>query len=111
MTIKGYCTFHNNLYVGDSIKNPVLVKWKLKHGAGQLSIYVITEAVCDTDQLDIYHCAFLKQKYYKKHPAHVYGIASSYKEAIDLVIKISDESHVYGMDGNLIGYLKRVSGD
>ncbi len=111
MSIKGYCTFYKNLYIGESIKNPIKVKWKLKHGAGQLSIYVISRAMNENDQLDIEHCAFLKQRYYKKHPAYVYGIAGSYKEALDIVLKISEDSHMYGMDGDLIGFLNKVSGE
>ena len=111
MSIKGYCTFYKNLYIGESIKNPVLVKWKLKHGAGQLSIFVVSEAQNENDQLEIEHCSFLKQKYYRKHPLLIYGIAGSYKEALDIVLRISEDSHMYGMDGNLIGFLRKVSGE
>ena len=49
--------FHKELYVGDSIKNARKVKWKLKHHAGQLSIFVIALSG-GSDQLEIYHCAF-----------------------------------------------------
>ncbi len=111
MSIRGYCTFYKNLYIGSSIKNPALVKWKLKHGAGQLSIYVVTETLSGQDQLEISHCAFLKQRYFRRHPLKVYAIASSYNEAIDIIIKISEDSHTQGMDGDLIGFLKKVSGD
>ncbi len=106
MSIKGYCTFYKNLYVGDSIKNSALVRWKLKHGAGQLMIYVITAAANESDQLEITHCAFLKQKYYKTHPAFVYGIAGSKSEAMDIVIRISEEASQNGMSGNIRGYLE-----
>ncbi|WP_026669828.1 hypothetical protein [Butyrivibrio sp. AE3006] len=111
MSIRGYCRFYKNLYVGESIKNSAKVKWKLKHGAGQLLIYVITAAANEADQLEVTHCAFLKQKYYKKHPAFVYGIAGSREEAFDLIVKISEEASACGMEGDLKGYLNTVLGE
>ena len=106
MSVRSCCKFYKNLYVGDSIKNSALVRWKIKHGAGQLMIYLITEPANESDQLEIVHCAFLKQKYYRRHPVMVYGIAGSRQEAMDIVIKISEEASVNGMDGDLKGYLK-----
>ena len=105
MTLKGYCTFYKNLYIGDSIRHAERVKWKLKHGAGQLSIYVITNTLSGQDQLEIVHCANLKQPYYKEHPALVYGIAKGYGEALELVRRISEEASNAGMDGELLPYL------
>ncbi len=106
MSIRGYCRFYKNLYVGDSIRNSAAVRWKLKHGAGQLGIYVITASDNAENQLEITHCAFLKQKYYKRHPVLVYGIAGNKSEALDLIIKISDEALNYGMEGRLKDYLE-----
>lgn len=106
MNKRGFCRFYKNLYFGDSVKKHNTVKWKLYHGAGQLRIYVITRPFADGDQLDIMHCAFLKQPYYRQHPVMVYGIAGSYDEAIDLVIKISDEAAECGMTGQLLEYLE-----
>lgn len=76
--------FYKHLYIGESIKNPGLIKWKLKHHAGQLSIYVIALAF-GTDQLEIYHNAILQQTYYKKNPPFIIGIGGSYEEALELV--------------------------
>lgn len=111
MSIRGYCRFYKNLYVGDSIKNAALVRWKLKHGAGQLMIYVISSAMNQEDQLEISHCAFLKQKYYRKHPAFIYAIAGSQSEAMDILIKISEEASASGMEGDLKGYLESSLGE
>ncbi|WP_155831402.1 MULTISPECIES: hypothetical protein [unclassified Butyrivibrio] len=111
MSIKGFCTFYSNLYIGESIKNPRLVKWKLKHGAGQLFIYVITAPEMAGGQLEIKHCAVLKQKYYKRHPAFVYGIAGSYKEAVDIIVKLCDEANENGLTGDIKGYLGGALGD
>ena len=111
MVLGGYCSFYKNLYTGASIKNVSAVKRKLKRGKYTLRVFVITAPFADGDQLDIMHSAFLKQKYYKKHPALVYGIAGSYSEALDIVMRISEDAHTFGMDGDLIGFLKKVSGD
>lgn len=83
--------FYKNLYIGEGIKNPNKVKWKLRRNAGQLSIYVIAAAPGD-DQLEIYHCAFLQQKYYKKHSPYIVGIASGYEEAVDMVVKLTQDA-------------------
>ena len=83
--------FYKKLYVGESIKNPNKVKWKLRHNAGQFKVYVIALAEGD-GQLEIYHCAFLQQKYCKKNPPYVIGIAGDYKEAVNIVIRITEEA-------------------
>ncbi len=80
--------FYKNLYVGESIKKPNKVKWKLRHNAGQFQVYVIALA-SGTDQLEIYHCAFLQQKYYKVHPPYIIGIAGGYEEAVEMVVEMT----------------------
>ena len=81
------------------------VKWKLYHGSGQFTIYCIKRADSDGDQLDIIHSAFLQQKYFRDNPAYIYGIASSYKEALDLVLKITEEAMEAGYEGRILDYL------
>ena len=80
--------FYKNLYIGEGIKHPNIVKWKLRHNAGQFQVYVIALAA-RRDQLEIYHCAFLQQKYYKKHPPYIIGVAKKYEEALDIVVEIT----------------------
>lgn len=79
--------FHKKLYVGSSIQNIGKVKWKLKHHAGQLGIFVIALSE-GRDELDIFHCAFLQQKYYKCYPPCIVGIANGYDEALELLQKM-----------------------
>lgn len=81
--------FYKNLYVGEGIKHPGTVKWKLRHNAGQFQLYVIALAA-GNDQLEIYHCAFLQQKYYRKHPPYIIGIAKKYEDALDIVVEITE---------------------
>lgn len=98
--------FYKNLYVGDTVKNPEKVKWKLKHRAGQMNIYVIAFAE-GSDQLEFYHCAFLKQKYYRKHAPYIIGIANGREEAVEIVERIAMECFKAGRGGNLKDYLRR----
>lgn len=97
--------FYKYLYVGDNIKNPDKVKRKLKYHAGQLFIYVICIAN-GSDQLEIYHCAYLKQKYYRYHPPVIVGIAGSYEEAVNIVVQITKESLEFTGCCDLKEYLK-----
>ena len=55
--------FYKYLYIGDTVKDPAKAKRKLKLHAGQL-VYVICIAQ-GNDQLEIFHSAYLKQKYYR----------------------------------------------
>ncbi len=59
---------------GPSIRNVNKIKWKLLTGRGQLGIYLISLSRT-SDQLDIFHCALLKQKYFDKKALQVVGIA------------------------------------
>ena len=105
MRKRGFCRFYKNLYWGDSVKKHSLVKWKLYHGSGQLTIYCVKRAETEGDQLDIIHCAFLKQPYFRSNPAYIYGIAGNYNEAMDIVLKITEEAIRAGYEGRLIDYL------
>ena len=104
----GFCEFSKDLYWGPGVKKKGLVKLNLFLGRGQFDIYCVTKAMNDNDQLDIVHCAFLRQPYYFKHPAFIYGIASSQAEAMDIVLRISQEASIAGMDGRLSEYLQRA---
>lgn len=101
-----YCRFYRELYWGDSVKKRSLVKWRLKHGRGQFTIYCVMKAFTESDQLDIINSDYLTQPYYLKHPAYIYGIAGSYNEALDIVVRISDEAARVGYEGRLRDYLQ-----
>lgn len=97
--------FYRYLYVGDNIKNPNKIKWKLKHHAG-VQVYVITIAA-GNDQLELFQSAYLKQKYFRKHPPIVVGIASDYNEAVQIVMRITQECLSITGNCNLKEYLKQ----
>ena len=105
MIKRGFCRFYKELYWGESVKKHSQVKWKLYHGGGQFTIFCIKRADSKDDQLDIIHCAFLKQPYYRTNPAYIYGIAGSYSEALDIVLQITNEALEAGYEGKLLEYL------
>ncbi len=101
---EAYMKFYKDLYVGDTIKNIKKVKRKLWRNAGQVGIYVI--ALCEgQDQLEIYNSAYLQQKYYKKYPPYIIGIANGYDEAVGIVCKIAKEAYEVNQNCDLKKYL------
>ena len=101
-----YCEFCKNLYVSSAIKHPVRVKWKLKHGAGQLLVYVVAASTTVDGQLDVIHAVNLKQDYYRRHPVYVYGLAQTYRGAMRIVTRIAEESIAKGYGADFSRYLK-----
>lgn len=97
--------FYKFLYIGDTVTDPVKIKRKLKHHAG-VHAYVITIAQ-GADQLEVFHSAYLKQKYYRYHPPIIVGIASNYDEAVQIVVKITQECLSATGTCNLKEYLKQ----
>jgi hypothetical protein len=90
--------WHKNLYVSENIhhkQNKVI--WKIKHGAGQIGIYIITLASNEANLLDIIPSTDLMFKAYPKSHLHVVGLAKGYDEALSVASTIIDE--VYHMTG------------
>lgn len=96
--------FYKCLYIGDTVKNPSKIKRRLKLHAG-VSVHIIAFAP-GNDQLEIYHSAFLKQSYYRKHPPVIIGLAGSHDEAVEIVVKITKECLLATGNCNLKEYLK-----
>ena len=101
--------FYKNLYVGPSVKNPDKVKRNLMIGRGQPTIYVIalspSEPGPGANQLEIMHCANLKQPYYKKYPPYILGITSGRIEAIELVRDLVQQAYDHTGSGDVRAYL------
>lgn len=93
------------------MRNLPVIKWKLTHGAGQMTVYLITDAIGKGNQLAIMHCANLKQPFYRDRPMTVYGIAEGYEEARQMIVRISDEACRAGYTGQLKAYLDAAVDD
>ena len=68
----------------------------------QLGIYLISLSRT-SDQLDIFHCALLKQKYFDKKALQVVGIAEGREEAIFLVQQMLQDTIDAGMETDIKG--------
>ena len=97
--------FYKYLYVGETIKNVNLVKWKLKHAAGMLDVHLITISFNNDDQLDCFHNGLLKQKIFRNVDYYVVGIANGREEAISLIQEITNDCIEATGTGNIKQYL------
>ena len=101
--------FYKNLYVGPSIQDPEKVKRKLMRGEGQFTIYVIAISPSapgpGSNQLEILHCANLKQPYYKAYPPFIIGIAAGRTEAVELVRDLVQEAYDHTGSADVRAYL------
>lgn len=83
--------FYDKLYVGESIKHPSRVKWKLRVAAGQFNVHLITISNAGMNQLECFHNGLLKQKVFRRQDLYVVGIAGCYEEAISLICRITQD--------------------
>lgn len=106
VTVKGnIMMFYKNLYVGDTIKNPNRIKRRLKANKKLINVFVIAYAQ-ETKKLEIYNSLFMQQWYYKENPPFVVGIAGSKEEAMDIIVKITQEALHQTGKADLVSYLK-----
>ena len=77
--------WYDKLYVGESmIHKTNKVKWKIRHNAGQIKIYIITLPSNRENLLDIIPSYELLQKGYPKKGLYIVGLAKGYDEAVEL---------------------------
>lgn len=92
MTFEFYMVWYEDLYVGTSIVHKTnKIKWKIRHNAGQIDIYVITLASNPKNLLDIIPSHELLQKGYPKAGLNVVGLAKGYAEAVEVAVSIVEE--------------------
>lgn len=96
--------FYKYLYIGDNVNKVFSVKKKLQMHAG-VNVYVITIAQGE-DQLEFFHASYLKQKYYRKHPPVIVGIAENYEEAVGIITEITGDCVKRMGNADLKEYLK-----
>ena len=72
-------------------KNIRMIRWRLNHGAGSFRIYLITLSTSREMQLDILHASQLKQPYLRRNLPMIVGVAQSYEDARELVIRIIED--------------------
>jgi hypothetical protein len=104
--------WYDDLYVGESIKGKEKrIKWKIEHRAGMISIYVIAFASNPDNLLDMIPARDLMQKAYPKDDLKIIGLAKGYKEGIDLIRQIMDETYRATGGVDVYAYLKEARGN
>lgn len=100
--------FSPKLYLGESIKSKKLdtIKRRLltKPLLAGVTLLVLSEN--DSDQLDILNCVQLAQKAYGSYPLYVAGLARNHDEAVELVVRITEECLASRKDCSLKEYLR-----
>lgn len=92
------------LYLASSVKNEKKLLKKLNRSRIPCRFYVLTFAKGD-DQLEIHPAYCLQQPFYKKYPPVIVGLAKEYSEAVELVIRITEDSLSKTGSCNLKEYL------
>lgn len=80
-------TFHERLYLGESIPPKKLEKIKKRLCKRPLlsGVYLIVPAHNPNDQLDIFDARQLVQPHYENESFYILGIAADYNEALQLI--------------------------
>ncbi len=98
--------FIEYLYVSNSIKNVNKVISKLKRNVGQIKVYITAISENPTEQLDIYHCSVLQQKYFHKSKDFtIVAITDSHAEAVTYVQYLTEDCLKVRGDCKLKEYL------
>ena len=87
---------------------PMRIRRRLRQGKGAPSVWLLASFEGEETQLEIINGLFLKGKYYADHPLLVYAIVTTFEEAEDYLVKISNLACQVGMDGRIREYLVRV---
>ncbi len=98
--------FIEHLYVSESIKNVKRVIWKLKKRIGQIKVYIVAISNHPSDQLDIFHCSVLKQKFFcQDKNLTIVALTSTHEEAVSFVQCIVEDCLKVRNDCKLKEYL------
>lgn len=100
--------WYRNLYTGEKAdKHRKKIQWKLKHRVGTVRVFLLTMPTNENNSLDILNAAYLKQPYYRKKEIRVVGIAVTYEEATQVLLRIVEEVYksTNGMD--IKGFLNK----
>jgi hypothetical protein len=79
--------FHQHLYLGATLKNPLKIRRQLKTGRGLLADIFVIAIAPDPDQLEFYDARFLCQKKLRRS-LYIVGLAKGRDEAQGLVEQI-----------------------
>ena len=99
--------FIKKIYLSQDLEKVDLEKLKkdLTENPLLANVFLITIASNKEEQLDIYHSKYLIQRFYKKNPPLVIGIAKKKGDAYAMVERIVQECVTLRGDANLKAFL------
>lgn len=83
--------FSRQLYLGEGVKHPAIIKHKLRAHRISKGTYVIRIAENDSDYLEILQATYYLQPLAHHEKNYIVGFASSYNEALTLVEKMMQD--------------------
>lgn len=99
--------WYKNLYIGDNAKKGLQKTiHKINHRKWVNGIYLITLASGVKDQLDILSANQLKQNVLYERCPVIVGIAKGYDEALQLVVKMLEETWEQKKNADIRAFLK-----
>lgn len=100
-----FMVFSRQLYLGNGIKHPALIKHKLRCRRLSRGTFVLRIAENDTDYLEILDASYYLQPLAHLEKNYIVGFAASYEEALELVKKMLQDSLEETGEANLRAYL------
>ncbi len=98
--------WYEPLYIGDKIaKYADRIRKRLESGQTELDHYIVTFSASPSDYLDVMNMRYLTQDTLRKYIPPIVGIAKDKSEAMELVVRITEECVRETGDADLRDYL------
>ena len=99
----------DNLYIDESLADKDIKKLKrrIKLHWFVKNIYLVTEATCPENKMDIISASYMRFSYYKKRTNTVYGVAKGQDKAEMLAARIVAEVYDKTGDVNISEYFAK----
>lgn len=100
--------WYDRLYLGESVKEHADdIRWKINHNVGQKNVYVISLSVNPQNLLDITPAwELIQHSYPYKKSMSIVGLAKGREEAVDVVVRIIEETYLQKGNVDVRDYLK-----
>ncbi|MDD3221498.1 MAG: hypothetical protein EOM34_01290 [Clostridia bacterium] len=97
--------WYKKLYLGESIKQAKWVRFKIAYGRKPEGYYCIALSANDKNLLDIYPSLLLRKPVLDTNEIYILGLASTKKEAFNVVATIIEDVYVHTRGFDIKAYL------
>lgn len=100
--------FYKHLYISNSIKKKTFqIKYIISSRPLKRNYFIICLSKTN-DQLDIFNSKYLIQRYYKKNPPYIIGVAKDKDDAFFLVRDIIEDIYLKTNSANVKDFFKNI---